>query len=390
MQIIVNGTSLLTPLTGVGQYVRHLFSALERLPGVDIHMYHGLRFSEGVRLPSPRVSRTLGDLCRIARRIVPRPRALRQMIQERAFARQARKFGADCLYHEPGFPPLPHDGPLVLTIHDLSCFDHPETHPRERVDLMQREMPTAIARASRILVISEATGQALRHWFDVRETPIHITRLAADARFHPRPRPQLETPLATLGLCPGAYLLCVGTLEPRKNLPLLFAAYSGLPGTLRRRFPLVVAGMPGWGGNTLPKHCAPLARTGEIRFPGYVHDDLLPLLYAGAAAFAYPSRYEGFGLPPLEAMASGTPVITANRTSLPEVVGEAGLMVDPDDVDGLRQGLRQLLECPDTAARFSRLGLERAATFNWQRCALETLAAYRQILPPGETARNAP
>lgn len=380
MNILVNGTSLLTPLTGIGQYVRHLFSAMSQLPETRLHFYYGTHFAEGLRQPSQGTTRAMHGIYQLARRIIPNPRTLRQFVQRRIFSRHARKFGRDYLYHEPNFVALPYDGPLALTIHDLSCFDHPEMHPRERVRLMQREMPASIARADRIIVISEATRQALRRWFDVPEEKIGITPLAADSRFHPRERTELEAPLAGLGLAPGAYLLSVGTLEPRKNLTALFAAYGGLPDSLRQRYPLAVAGLSGWHQEGLLKTAASLVRKGEIRFLGYVQDALIPALYAGAAAFAYPSRYEGFGLPPLEAMASGVPVIVSNRTSLPEVVGEAGLMVDPDDVDGLREGLRQLLENTDEAARFARLGLTRAALFSWRRCAEETREIYRQIL----------
>lgn len=380
MNILVNGTSLLTPLTGIGQYVYRLFSAMSQLPDTRLQLFYGARFSEGFHPPSPGASRAMHGAYRLARKIIPKPRTLRQLIQRRLFSRQARKFSKDHLYHEPNFVALPYDGPLALTIHDLSCFDLPEMHPKERVEWIQREMPASIARADRIIVISEATRQALCRWFDVPKEKIGLTQLAADACFHPRPPAELAAPLGRLGLAPGGYLLSVGTLEPRKNLAILFAAYCGLPAALRQRYPLVVAGLSGWHQDGPLKIAAPLVRSGEIRLLGYVEEALLPFLYAGASAFAYPSRYEGFGLPPLEAMASGVPVIVSNRTSLPEVVGDAGLLIDPDDVDGLRQGLRQLLENTDEAARLSHLGLERAARFSWRRCAEETREIYRQIL----------
>jgi len=190
----------------------------------------------------------------------------------------------------------------------------------------------------------------------------------------------LQATLARFGLVPGEYVLSVGTLEPRKNLPALFAAHAGLPEALRQRFPLVVAGMRGWHqAEALNASSAAMAR-GELRLLGYVPDAAVPDLYAGAAAFAYPSRYEGFGLPPLEAMASGVPVITSNRTSLPEVVGSAGLMVDPDDVDGLREGLRRLLEDRVFAATLGEAGRLRSRSFSWERCARETQAVYAKVL----------
>ena len=170
------------------------------------------------------------------------------------------------------------------------------------------------------------------------------------------------------------------SLEPRKNLTTLFAAYAGLPAALRQRYPLVVAGMKGWHTGELLQSAEELIRRNELRLLGYVEDELIPPLYAGAAAFAYPSRYEGFGLPALEAMASGVPVVTANLTSLPEVVGDAGLMTDPDDVDGMREHLRHLLEDRDMASALGQRGLERAQTFSWERCARETFSVYEKVM----------
>lgn len=380
MKILVNGVQLLAPLTGIGQYVRYLFTAMENMAATDVHVFYGRNFRPGVSLPSARKAQLLRQGHELLQRFLPNPRALRKALERQCFAWQARKFGKDCIYHEPNFIALPYDGPLVLSIHDLSCFDHPEMHPEERVRLMQRDLPGAIERADQIIVISQATGQALQRWFGVAPARINLTYLAADARYHPRAGVLLQATLARFGLVPGEYVLSVGTLEPRKNLPALFAAHAGLPEALRQRFPLVVAGMRGWHqAEALNASSAAMAR-GELRLLGYVPDAAVPDLYAGAAAFAYPSRYEGFGLPPLEAMASGVPVITSNRTSLPEVVGSAGLMVDPDDVDGLREGLRRLLEDRVFAATLGEAGRLRSRSFSWERCARETQAVYAKVL----------
>lgn len=245
---------------------------------------------------------------------------------------------------------------------------------------MQRDMPLAIEKADHIIVVSDASGEALRRWFNVDPARITTTHLAADPRFQPRGVEALTPSLGSLGVTPGGYVLSVGTLEPRKNLPTLFAAYAGLPPALRQRFPLVVAGMKGWGTEGLMKSAEVLVQRGELRLLGYVPDALIPPLYAGAAAFCYPSRYEGFGLPVLEAMASGVPVLTSNRTSLPEVVGDAGVMVDPDDVDGMRERLLQLLDDRAYASDLARLGLARAQTFSWDRCAQETVGVYQKVM----------
>lgn len=380
MKILVNGSALLAPLTGIGQYIRHLFTAMDKISEADVHMYYGARCEKGMRLPSTGTAQTVQRTYGLLRRFVPRPRGLRKQLEKALFRYRTRKGFDDAVYHEPNYFPLPYDGPLVLTVCDLSCFDHPETHPPERVRLMLRDMPAAIERADQIIVISEASGEALRRWFNVDPERITTTYLAADPRFQPRSAEALTPALRSLGLTPGGYLLSVGTLEPRKNLATLFAAYTGLPAALRQRYPLAVAGMAGWGNAQMTKSTRELIERGELRLLGYVADELIPPLYAGAAAFAYPSRYEGFGLPPLEAMASGVPVITGNLTSLPEVVGDAGIMVDPDDVEGMREALRRLLEDRACAADFGRRGRVRAGTFSWERCARETFATYEKVM----------
>ena len=380
MKILVNATPLLMPLTGIGQYVRSLFTAMDKMPHADINMYYGLRCEKGVRPLSlasgQKVMRSLSAL----QRLIPHARTLRRVAEKALFAHHTRSSTGQTLYHEPRYVPLPYKGPQVVTVCDLSCFDHPQTHPKERVEMMQRNMPAAMAKADHIIVISEATGAALQRWFNVDKSRITNTYLAADPRFQPQSADALAPALASLGLTTEAYVLCVGTLEPRKNLTTLFLAYGGLPAALRQRYPLVVAGMSGWNTEALLKSAEDLIRRGELRLLGYVADALIPSLYAGAAAFCYPSRYEGFGLPALEAMASSVPVITSNQTSLPEVVGDAGLMLDPDDVDGLREQLQRLLEDRVFAEMLGQRGLARSRIFSWERCARETFAVYEKVM----------
>ena len=380
MKILVNATPLLVPLTGIGQYIRSLFTAMEKIEAANIYMYYGLRCEKGVRPPSLATAQTVKRTFSVLQRFIPRPRTLKRVAEKALFAYHARTSSGDVLYHEPNYILLPYKGPQVVTVCDLSCFDHPETHPKERVELMQRNMPAAMAKADHIIVISEATSVALQRWFNVDKSRITNTYLAADPRFQPQSADSLTPALAGLGLTAAGYVLCVGTLEPRKNLTTLFLAYAGLPAALRQRYPLVLAGMVGWNTEALMKSAQDLMSRGELRLLGYVADGVIPSLYAGAAAFCYPSRYEGFGLPALEAMASGVPVITSNRTSLPEVVGDAGLMVDPDDVDSLREQLQRLLEDRVFAEMLGQRGLARSRLFSWERCAKETFAVYKKVM----------
>lgn len=380
MRILVNGTSLLAPLTGIGQYIRHLFTAMEKLPHASIWMYYGTTCKQGMSMPSVAASQVVQRGYGLVNRFLPKPRVIKRLVEQVTFKFHTRGGANDVLYHEPNYVPLPYKGPTVITVCDLSCFDHPEAHPVERVQLMQRNMPRSIEKADHIIVISQASGDALRRWFNVDPAKITTTYLAADERFKQHSPKMLEPFMTSLGLTTGNYILSVGTLEPRKNLATLFSAYEGLPANLRQRYPLVVAGMKGWGTEKLMKSAQVLIRRGELRLLGYLADELIPPLYAGAAVFCYPSRYEGFGLPALEAMASGVPVITSNVTSLPEVVGDAGVMLDPDDVDGLREQMRRLLEDRAYAQHFSSLGLARAKSFSWDRCAQETFAVYQKVM----------
>jgi alpha-1,3-rhamnosyl/mannosyltransferase len=183
-----------------------------------------------------------------------------------------------------------------------------------------------------------------------------------------------------LGLQYRQYVLCVGTLEPRKNLELAIRAYAALPPAFRDRYPMVTVGMKGWLTSKLESVMQPLVASGELRPLGFTSDETLASLYAGASVLIYPSLYEGFGLPPLEAMASGTPVIVSNRSTLPEVVGDAGVIIDAEDELGLRQALLRLVEDPGFWNERVSASLKQAERFSWQRCADQTLAVYRKVL----------
>jgi glycosyltransferase involved in cell wall biosynthesis len=299
--------------------------------------------------------------------------------------------GAD-LFHST-FHPLPRGTgrlPRVLTVYDVIAVRRP--------DLFDPYMPRHVRRILRslapddwVVCISEATRRDL---LDVRPDldpgRVRVTPLAAGPRFR---RPPADGPgsaaavAARHGLPPGGrYVLALNTLEPRKNTDGVVRAFAALaeePGM--RDVRLVLAGGRGWKVGPLMGliESLPAGVRGRVAFTGFVPDADLPGLYAGAAAFAYPSHYEGFGLPPLEAMACGAAVVTSDNSSLPEVVGDAGLTVPSADPAALADALRRVLTDEGLRAELSRRAVARAATFSWERCAADTVAAYRVALAEG-------
>jgi alpha-1,3-rhamnosyl/mannosyltransferase len=178
----------------------------------------------------------------------------------------------------------------------------------------------------------------------------------------------------------GNYSLCVSTIEPRKKIDALLDAYSCLPHDLRRRYPLVLIGSVGWKCEALHQRIERCCAEGWVNYFGYVPEADLPVLYAGARLFVYPSNYEGFGLPVLEAMASGVPVVTSDCSSLPEVAGGAALLVDPDEVDSLADCVQRGLTDEEWRLSASSHGLNVASRFTWDRCVEETVQVYRLLM----------
>ncbi|MDW8234299.1 MAG: glycosyltransferase family 1 protein [Roseiflexaceae bacterium] len=279
-------------------------------------------------------------------------------------------------------PYAPPGAATVLTFHDLTTRRFPEMHVAENAALHAAKERFARDRADRIIAVSEATRRDIVSELGIPPERISVVYEAADARFRPHTPDETRSILSRYDLAHGRYVLSVGTLEPRKNYIRLLEAYAALRArydACRRMLPpLVIAGGYGWKYDAILAAPERVGVAGLVRFLGRVPDEDLPALVAGARVFVYPSLYEGFGLPPLEALASGTPVVVANTSSLPEVVGDAGLYCDPYRVDDIARQIAALLECEDLAQRLRRTGLERAKQFSWERAARETLAVYAQ------------
>ena len=282
------------------------------------------------------------------------------------------------LFHATDFPAPLLDRPVVLTVHDLTTLLFPRYHTFKHRTYQRLALPAMTARASALIAVSNFTAGGLMRRLGIPGRKIRVTLLGVDhARFGPGSVESARRNLsAGLGI-EGPYILTLGTLEPRKNLARLLEAHRLL---VAGRPPLLVAGATGWGRTGLEGNMAPGPADGRVRFLGRVPEELLPDLYRGAEAFVFPSLSEGFGLPVLEALACGVPVICSNTSSLPEVAGEAALMVDPLDVCGMSRALDRVLGDKALQRELRARGPERAALFTWERTARETVEAYREVL----------
>lgn len=284
--------------------------------------------------------------------------------------------GADVFHGVLNVAPLFCPVPSVITIHDLAFLSFPQTFRRVNRTYLTWATRVSARQAARIFAVSEATRQEIVRLLCIPPEKIVVTYNAADARFVPPDTAALEAYRRRAGL-PDSFILFLGTLEPRKNLPTLLEAYARIASSTDA--PLIIGGGKGWLYDEIFARVEVLNLRDRVRFIGYVDAQDQPLLYAAATVFAFPSLYEGFGMPPLEAMACGTPVVTTTSSSLPEVVGDAGLVVPPTDADALGAALLRLLHDRELHAELRERGLQRARHFSWQETAARTLAVYEDV-----------
>ena len=376
MRVAFDAIALLSPLTGIGQYAHELATRLAADPRCQARFFYALGWSDEVRAAPLPAARTIFPWLR---RFIPNSYVVSRYLQGRQFARGAKPGKFD-VYHAPNFLSFEFPGPTVTTVHDLSWIRFPEAHPAERVRAMHRFFEPGLRRSSLILTDSLFVKQEIIDVFGIAADRIVPIPLGVAPLFRPRAAHETAPLMQAHGLAHGSYFLAVGTLEPRKNLVAALRAYAQLPESTQRAFPLVLTGMKGWHSDELDREMAPLLASGRVRMTGYVAREDLATLIAGATALVYPSIYEGFGLPPLEAMACGVPTIVSNVSSLPEVVGDTGLLVEPHDHAALRDAMHRLADAPELRAQLAGRALARAAEFSWDKCAAETTAAYARAV----------
>jgi glycosyltransferase involved in cell wall biosynthesis len=359
---------------GIGRYVANLARSLPVVaPELDLVLITGGQDSGSLTLPAvPQL------------RCAASPFSLRQQwAVPAALARLHADLYHSAFYLMPYWPRVP----AVVTCYDLIPLLYPDYFSPTRRAVYALAHRLAIARAGAILAISETTRADLVRLLGVASERVHVTPLAADPRFRPLPAERLAGLRAERGL-PERYVLYVGSNKPHKNLVGLVRAFARLCGNGEAAdVALLVAGP--WDGR-YPEAKLAAEREGiaaRVRFLGPVPDADLPALYGAAAVFAFPSEYEGFGLPVLEAMACGTPVVCGRTSSLAELVADAALLVDPLDVEALGEALARGLADEGLRAALRQRGLARAAAFSWERTAAETLSIYQRVAPHALSGR---
>ena len=371
IRLLVNAIPMVNVNTGISRYLRSLYAEMERTYGdsLEIGYFDGVRVSSMMPCGPANLNRWTRGIDLFWRMPVYPALIVRlvfHFIREALFHRCCRHFD---LYHEAGFFPftVPRRLKTVFTIHDLSLIRFPQYHPEERVLYSRLFFRRRCNGVDHFLAVSEFTAREMRARLNINPENISVTREAHDDKiFFPRSHDEVKAFLNRYTL-PERYILFVGGGDPRKNLDVV-------PEALKKagiEVPLVVVGWLGWSDEKSWKNVIPL---------GYVSDDEMAQVYSGALALIFPSSYEGFGLPILEAMACGCPVVTTREASLPEVAGEGAIfMMGPRDVDDLAGILRDLAGDPAVRQRFADKGLAQSKGFSWGDTAQRTFEVFEAV-----------
>ncbi|MGE3840937.1 MAG: glycosyltransferase family 4 protein [Vicinamibacterales bacterium] len=370
LKIALDLTCLPAQLGGVGFYLTHLIEGFQELQADDEFVL----LLPASRQPLVQVSAPhVRVVC-----LSDRSRPARLWWEQAELVTLAQELGVHVL-HSPHYTRPLRALPCasVVGLMDMTFFLLPEEHTAVKRTFFRFMIPRSAALADRLLAISESTKRDACEYLGIDPARIDVTLLAPGRHYRADLPERIRRDVATRYKLPGHYILFVGTLEPRKNLPRLLVAYEALAREGSAP-PLVLVGARGWHTTELEARLASARTAGTVLELGYVPEEDLPAVYAGATVFVYPSLYEGFGIPVAEGLASGVPVITSNRSSMPEVAGDAAVLVDPLSSEEIASAIRKLLDDDRLRADLSRKGLARAAALSWRNTAAQTVECYRR------------
>jgi glycosyltransferase involved in cell wall biosynthesis len=376
MKIAIDVRTVLPNRSGVGNYVLNLIQNLRQVDPTPIYYF----LSQKKNLP------LLGHLAREQNPFLTlfshENHPLSDFWEHFILPIRLKKMGIHVFHGPASLIPFrrEHYG-LVVTIHDLVAFLFPETIPLKYGAYMRYLLRQAVKKADKIIAVSYHTRQDLIKILKVPSEKIRVIHEAASPIFRTHDKKEVQARIKERYGLTKKFIYHLGNIEPRKNLIVLLEAFTRVCHELGNEYQLVVSGQKGWLTRALSHYLKNYPVQDQVLFTGYVPMEHIPLFMNGAELFVFPSLYEGFGLPVLEAMSCGTPVISSNRSSIPEIVGSAGVLVDPTRVQDLADRIVALLRNPEERRRLSQLGLERSARFSWEEAARKTLEVYRSVSP---------
>ncbi len=371
-RIALDVSSAVHRRAGMGRYAQELAAALQ---AVDAGREYTLFYN---RAAEARVEAPLDRLPRLALELRDRPWRLRVALAYLTRVAQDRLLPGVDLFHATDHL-LPHLTRVqsVFTLHDLAFRFYPETHTPLNRWFLTLLMPRFLRAADRVIADSAATARDAARFYGLDAARAKVIYPGVSARFRPAGPEGVAAVRAQYDL-PERFILSVGTVEPRKNLSALLEAYLALR-SQETAAALVIVGKRGWRSEPFFRRLRELGLEDQVVFPGFVADEDLPALYSAASLLAFPSLYEGFGLPVLEAMACGTPVVCSNASSLPEVAGDSALLLPPGDIGALTEAIRRVLVDDDLRARLRAGGPGRAGRFTWENAARRTAEVYAEL-----------
>ena len=385
LKIALDGSPMLGVKAGVYQYVTNLCHSLRHLDAeFELNYFLGTSWSKNLPdLNNTIHTSNLYKLINSSFNVFGEPgklvkKNINYIFQKRIFHRGIKNINPHIIHFTDNYICIS-DIPTVYTFYDLSCFRFPETHPYSRVVWQEKQLPKALEQSSHIIAISEFSKNELVSYFGINPDRISVIYCGVNESFYPLDKEEVITTLNNFSLQYKKYILSLGTIEPRKNLETIIQAYTKLPQSIQNCYKMVIVGAYGWKQSNILKKYSNLIDSGNLVILGYMDQKFLPSIISGAALVAYPSRYEGFGLPVLESMACGTPVISSNCSSMPEILNNPDILLNPDDTSAWTETMKNILNDRDYSEYLSKQGVIRAKDFSWNSCAEKTFSTYSKV-----------
>jgi len=377
-KLLINVSPLRAPLTGIGYYTLNvLYELLSReldIVGIKNGVILNRKSLENLVNSFLHIEKKWGEPSKIKRLFIDIVRNFpgiycirNQLLSIRSKRSLSILAKQGYVYFEPSFIPFDYNGRIITTIHDLSFITHPEFHPATRVSYLKRKIEESIEKTDHIIVDSNFILKELNQFYPSTVSRSSCVYLGVSRLFKAYTRLECDPFLTGLQIGYKTFILSVATLEPRKNLQRLIRAYKLLPNEVRQHNPLVLVGDQGWKNSDLLDEAKSLIEERQIVFTGYVSDQELKLLYASAKLFVYPSLYEGFGLPVIEAMRAGVPVITSKIGATKEVADDGAILVDPHNLADIALAMQTVINEQELRNNLVSIGVKRAQSFTWEK-----------------------